>query len=106
MRLSGNAPPLGGGASMTGPETLWQTRLDMAAELEFLDPAARVRLARQVALETGGSLTAPRPGDSWSSHWAELRLMGVSTTGDTEAEAVALWIRAVFRMQAETATAA
>ena len=84
----------------TGPDCLWQTRLDHAAELEFLDPPARVTMARALALETGGSLTVPRPGDSWSSHWAELSLLGVQATGDTPAEAVALWIRAVFRMDA------
>lgn len=91
---------------MTAPtihDHLRAARRQMLAELRARPTeAARVRHAQDICERTGGSFIAPDQVAPWGSHMAELTLLGVSHCGDSEAAAVAGWMRAAARIDRDT----
>jgi hypothetical protein len=86
---------------MTCLETIRAARVQMATELELLDPAARVTAAYHAVIDTGGTFVPNRASGTWGPHYAELKLLDVSHSGTTDAEAVANWIKAVHRIESD-----
>lgn len=77
---------------------LAQHRLDLATDLELMPTEDRLRATWSAVIETGGTFVTPQPNRNWGPHQAELTLLGVSHHGNSAAEAVANWIKAVIRM--------
>jgi len=67
-------------------------RRQLLRDMQLLGPAARLVLILDACARTGGSLT--QPSGPFGDHLADLRLLGVSGTGDTAQDAIRNWWRA------------
>lgn len=72
-------------------------RLTLASELEILPDAERVATMYAACIETGGRFE-PRSIEPDDDNFCEITCLGVSYSGDSAAEAVAHWVKAVYRM--------
>ena len=81
-------------------------REQLAIELETSGSAEqRVEMMRSAVIDTGGIWIDPPERGGWGPAYHEISLGGISATGNSRAEAVASWIKAVLRVARAAAEA-
>ena len=81
-----------------------RARTELAEALTAMDSEHRLATMTDACIETGGTLV-PQSVGKWGPHFAEIRCLGVYHAGNDIAEAIANWIKAVYRMEAGSADA-